>query len=200
MTNIVRWIGFVVACSCFAPSASAGLILDSYFFSGVTTDASAQAVTGSIYFYGDTPAVSTTPTSTIYGPDRLDFLQAAVVVGGKTASYFANSYDANDFLSVQHGPGVPDVFRFDIAGFQLTLSSSSGLVFGDTSLSFGDSLGRSLFDTATIQATVNNAAYNINVTQFGSPVPEPASILMLGVAGVVGLGWSGRRTSRPDRA
>ena len=180
-----------------ASPAELGLILASrvrrLYLPGVTTDSSAQAVSGFIYYGSDI-----SPESQAAKPSNP--ILTDIVLGGKITTYFTNTYDANNFISVQHKPGLADVFRLNLGGFDLTLTSRAGRTFGDTSLD--TELNRELFDTATLTATISGVAYNINVTQFGSTVPEHSTLFMTGIAASmsIGLRWNRRRHSNGARS
>lgn len=204
MRNVVKWVGIAVfGLLLDAPRRSDAAIEYEYILSGVTNDAAAAKVSASLYFYLDTPIVSSTPASTVYGPTQTYQLAAYFALNGSAQGFVASTYNSTkNFISVQHGAGLPDVFQYFVNGFQLTLSNSAGTAFSSTSL--GMPLSLSEFDSVTLSVPLNGNTYNVNVTQFSLAatlnvsVPEPPSMALAAVAGFLGLGWrlGSRRVSR----
>ena len=160
-----------------SPAADAAFV--SYNFAGTTTGANPLAVLGFIDFNTDTAIASSTATTTVYSPASEPLL-ASILINGTFYDYFANTYDSSDFISVTHST-VGDAFRFDIAGFALTLSNTTGNNLPNTSLA--TAFNQSLFSNLSLVATAGGQQYNVAITQFTNAAPEPSSLLMTSMAG-----------------
>ncbi len=136
-------------------------------------------------------------------------------VGGTLSQTFdttaGQSYQVTYYTAKQQDGSPADAALFDVsvvnAADSASLAAVSGSVLGtlwvQQSFSF-TATGPSSTLTFEDDGGVNNSAYNLSLDNFsinsgvskGSPVPEPASIVLLGL-GILGLAGSQRRRAQP---